>query len=426
VETLGKAVNLFSCCIFTWNAFTIVLPAFLVAGALVVFVPSYSVMKYFGAKANRFVAYGAASVSGNVLTVCSCNVVPIFAGILRRGAGIGPAFCFVFAAPAIHIVNTVFTYQVIGVRLALWRFFTVPIIAVILGLAMSLFFRRDEAARQRDLESARQVALLQHSPQQSKRAGVFFSMLVAVLIFGAWLSLDPYFPDGVGQFVRLAGVVVALGGLVWLAFLWFGKEEALEWGRQTWLLLRMIVPIFVVAVLAIALIVNLIPFEWVASTTEDSGGLFGQPQGNRILPVFLSTVFSTLMYFPMLTEVAFAKGLLLRYFALGPALALLLGGPGLSLPGLLLVSKVAGWKKMIVYYVVMVTLITLISFAFGSHYGQYECSCQRRAVVTAPEDSGTMSGIGLAWYGAVFLWIGLTIAHAWRNRAPASSAEELA
>src|SRR4030065_85922 len=96
-ETRGNAVNLFKCCIFTLNAFTIVLPAFLVAGALVVFGPSQSVMKYLGAKANRIVSYGAASISGNVLVVCSCNVVPIFAGILRRGGGGGPAFSFVCA-----------------------------------------------------------------------------------------------------------------------------------------------------------------------------------------------------------------------------------------------------------------------------------------------------------------------------------------
>lgn len=415
METLGHAVNLFTCCIFTLNAFTIVLPAFLVAGALVVFVPSHSVMKYLGAKANRILSYGAAAISGNVLTVCSCNVVPIFAGILRRGAGIGPAFCFVFAAPAIHIVNTAFTYQVIGPRLALWRFFTVPVIAIVLGGLMSFLFRKEESARQRDVDNAAAISLVDASPEQTKRGELFLALLVGVLIFGAWLPLDGNLPGNLGQYVRLGGVVLAAVALTILALRWFGREESLEWGRQTWLLLRMIVPIFVVAVIVIALIVNRIPIGWVMPTAADQGGLrFGHPEGNSLPAVFIAAVFGTLMYFPMLTEVAFVKGLLLHYFALGPALALLLGGPGLSLPGLLLVSKVAGWKKMIVYWLVMVTLITIVAFAFGSYYGEYECSCQRQgpgseALASAPPLVGWA---GLVWYAALMAWVGFMIVRA--------------
>jgi len=377
VRSLGDAVDLFTCCIFTLNALTIVLPAFLVAGALVVFVPSYSVMKYLGARANRILSYGVAAISGNLLTVCSCNVVPIFAGILRRGAGVGPAFCFVFAAPAIHIVNTVLTYQVIGPKLALWRFFTVPIIAIVLGLAMALIFRRDERERQEQIQNTAAISLIEESPERGRQAGAFFGALVAVLVFGAWTPLDQHVPGGLGQFVRLGGVALALTALTLLAVRWFGKEETVEWGRQTYLLLRMILPIFIPAVIVIALVVNHIPLHWIMRTAAESDKLaFGHPQGNRLLPVFLASVFSTLMYFPMLTEVVFAKGLLLQKFALGPSLALLLGGPGLSLPGLLLVSRVAGWKKMIVYWVLMVTLITGVAYFFGTYYGQYLCSCQ--------------------------------------------------
>ena len=429
METLGHAVNLFTCCIFTLNAFTIVLPAFLVAGALVVFVPSHSVMKYLGAKANRIVSYGVASISGNVLTVCSCNVVPIFAGILRRGAGIGPAFCFVFAAPAIHIVNTAFTYQVIGPRLALWRFFTVPVIAIVLGVLMSFLFRKEENARQRDVENAAAISLLDASPEQTKRGELFLALLVGVLIFGAWLPLDGNLPGNLGQYVRLGGVLLAAVALTILALRWFGREESVEWGRQTWLLLRMIVPIFIVAVIVIALIVNRIPIGWVMPTAADQGGLrFGHPEGNSLPAVFIAAVFGTLMYFPMLTEVAFVKGLLLHYFALGPALALLLGGPGLSLPGLLLVSKVAGWKKMIVYWLLMVTLITIVAFAFGSYYGEYECSCQRQgpgseALVSAPPLVGWA---GLAWYAALMAWVGSMIVRARRGRGQSEAMDESA
>ncbi len=429
MEKLGDAVNLFACCIFTLNAFTIVLPAFLLAGALVVFVPSYSVMKYLGARANRVISYGVAAVSGNVLTVCSCNVVPIFAGILRRGAGIGPAFCFIFAAPAIHIVNTAFTYQVIGPRLALWRFFTVPIIAIVLGLIMAALFRREERERQCEVQSATAVALVSASAEQTKRGELFLGLLVGVLIFGAWMPLDGNLPGAFGQYVRLAGVLLAVALLVLLAVRWFGKEESHEWGRQTWLLLRMIVPIFTVAVIVIAVIIQRIPISWVMPTAAEQGGLkFGHPQGNSLPAVFVAAVFSTLMYFPMLTEVAFTKGLLLHYFALGPALALLLGGPGLSLPGLLLVSKVAGFRKMVIYWAVMVTLITIVAFAFGSYFGEYECSCQRQgpgseALADAPPLVGWA---GLAWYGVLMAWIALMLAKAGRGRGPDDAVEKSA
>ncbi|UCC68234.1 MAG: permease [Armatimonadota bacterium] len=383
--TLGDAVNVFTCCVFTWNLLSIVLPAFLVAGALVVFVPSYAVMKYLGPRANRIISYGVAAVSGNVLTVCSCNVVPIFAGILRRGAGIGPAFCFVFAAPAIHIVNTVVTYQVIGAKLAFWRFFTVPIIAAFVGLAMALVFRREDQARRKESDTNPVVALVEQAPGQARRAAVFFLALIGVLVFGAWTPLDEQFAEGIGQFVRMGGVVLLVAALTWLALRWFGNEETLEWARQTWLLLRMILPIFIPAVLAIGLLVSFvrIPVEWISPTAAELssgqvGFKFGHPHGNAPLPVLLAAVFATLMYFPMLTEVIFAKGLLLQQFALGPALALLLGGPGLSLPGLLLVTRVAGWRKTVAYWVVMVLLITVVAYFFGSYYGEYLCPCQQR------------------------------------------------
>ena len=427
MDTLGKAVNLFTCCIFTLNAFTIVLPAFLIAGALVVFIPSQSVMKYLGARANRVLSYGVAAVSGNVLTVCSCNVVPIFASILRRGAGIGPAFCFVFAAPAIHIVNTVFTYQVIGFRLALWRFITVPIIAVLVGIAMAILFRRDEQARQCQIQQGGAVALLEKTPEETKRGEVFLLMLIGVLFFGAWLSLDAYFPGEIGKIVRLVGVLIAVAALTRLAILWFGREEAAEWGRQTWMLLRMIVPIFVASVIVIALVVNRIPISWIMPTAADTGRLtFGHPQGNSLLPVFLAAVFSTLMYFPMLTEVAFTKGLLLKYFAVGPALAILLGGPGLSLPGLALIMKVAGWRKTLVYWAVMVVLVTTAAYFFGSYYGQYLCSCQLQAQSENPvQRVGPTSLIGAVWYVVLMAWIITTLVRA-RRAGGAGAVEETA
>jgi len=380
-ETLLDAVNLFKCCIFTWRVVTVVLPAFLIAGAVVVFVPSHSVMRFMGARANPLLSYGISSVSGNVLTVCSCNVVPIFAGILRRGAGIGPAFCFVFAAPAIHLVNTIMTYKIIGWQLAMWRFISVPILAIVIGLVMVTVFRKEEKARQEQIHRAGAMALVGANPGHARQAEGFLGLLVLVLIFGAWGGPDGYFQKGLGQLVQLGVAIAAIGLLTLLACRWFGKEETAEWGRQTWLLARMIVPIFVPAVLAIALIVAHIPLRWITPTqaqmAQQAGLAFGTPEGNELLPTLVAAIFGTLMYFPMLTEIAFTKGLLLQKFAVGPALALLLGGPGLSLPGLLLVSRVAGWKKTVVYWIVAVVLITAVAYFFGSRYGPFLCPCQQ-------------------------------------------------
>jgi uncharacterized membrane protein YraQ (UPF0718 family) len=379
-STLGDAVNLFRCCILTWRFFTIVLPAFLIAGAVVVFVPNQSVMRLMGAKANRFLAYGVSSISGNVLTVCSCNVVPIFSGILRRGAGIGPAFTFVFAAPAIHIVNTIVTWGVIGPRLALWRLVAVPIIAIGVGLSMAFLFRHEERANQADTER-KAVALVAAEPGQARKAVLFVGVLMTVLLLGASINPEQFHwvREGLGGWIMVPSVLVALGLTGRLAWRLFAAEEAKEWLRQTYLLLRQIIPIFILAVIVIAIIVQRIPITWIMPTAANASGLaFGHPHGNRLLPVFLSAVFSTVMYFPMLTEVAFVKGLLIEKFALGPALAMLLGGPGLSLPGLILVSRIAGWKKTVVYWVVMVLMITAVSYLFGHYMTQYMCPCQER------------------------------------------------
>jgi hypothetical protein len=399
MRTLGDAVNLFTCCIFTWKAVVIVLPAFLAAGAVITFVPDTSVMRYFGARANKFVSYGMSSVSGLVLNVCSCNVVPIFAGILRRGAGIGPAFTFVYAAPAIHIVNAVFVLQVIGPKMALWRFLAVPVIAVMVGLMMRFLFRGEDEARHREMQAATAAVDLTSIAGSGRGAAVLVAMLLSILVFGAWDGIgeflgkrvaDVLLPAAaasvnwklVGVWIRVIGASALILGAVWYSLRRFGREETTEWGRQTYLLLRMVLPVFIPAVIAIALLVNHIPISWLAPTKENPplGGLvLSYPQGDRLLPTFLAAVFGALMYFPILTEVAFVKGLLLQQVAVAPALAILLTGPGLSLPGLILVRRVAGLKKMAIYFALMIVLATAVSYLFGHLYGRYLCACQAQA-----------------------------------------------
>ena len=413
-HSLGDAVNLFRCCVFTLNILTVVLPAFLIAGAIEVLVPSHSIMRYLGAKAHPVVSYGTSAFSGNVLSVCSCNVVPIFSGILKRGAGIGPAFCFVFAAPAIHIVNTIMTWQIIAPQFAIARFIAVPIVAILTGIIMYLLFRKEEKARQAAMQEKQgQVALIDTGEHgRARKAEIFLALLMVVLVFGAFMSMDGMIADrysapltsyvqrahaaaplaeaevkaqvlrvaeNIGISLRIVGVLLGVALLTLLARKWFSREEATEWWKQAGMLAWKILIIFIPAVIVIAFIIQYIPLSWITPTKNQlaahHGFAFGHPQGNGLLPTFVAALFGTLMYFPMLTEIAFVKGLLIERFAVGPTMALLLGGPGLSLPGLLLVGRVAGWKKAVAYWLVTLVLITIVAYIVGTVYGQYWCSC---------------------------------------------------
>jgi len=397
-RTLGDAVDLFKCCILTWKAVVIVFPAFLAAGAIVTFVPDSAVIRYLGRQTAKWKSYSIGSVTGMLLSVCSCNVVPIFLGILRRGAGIGPAYAFVYAAPAINIVTMVMVLQVIGPYVALARAVTVPIIAIIAGLLMALLFRKEDIERQKQAQATRPVfqSLTGQSDASTKRALILVAMVLSVLIFGAWDEMGVWVRDNlaarllsaafvasldwhlVGIVLRILGAALLMALSVWLSIRWYSKEEAVEWGRQTGLLLKTILPVFVPAVLVIAVIVNHIPIQWIIPTAGNPDAfVFGHPNGNRFPQVLVSTIFGSLMYFPLLTEVAFVKGMLKHDLALGPALAILLAGPGLSLPGLILLNKVVGFKKTLVYFVIMVLLVAGISYAFGVTLGPYQCICRQ-------------------------------------------------
>ncbi len=391
-STLGDAVDLFKCCILTWKAVVIVLPAFVAAGAVVTFVPDSAVMRYLGRRTAKWKSYGIASTTGMILSVCSCNVVPIFMGILRRGAGLGPAYCFVYAAPAISLITMIMTFQVIGPYMAGARIIATAIIAITAGLLMSLFFRREDAKR---AQAASPPAALESLALQPDHAGrkalALVALILSVLIFGAWDGLGGWLRNtvgggnagsvdwnGLGIGLRMFGGLAVMALAAVLAIRWFSKEEAVEWARQTGYLLRTVLPIFIPAVLVIGVIVNHIPIHWIMpSAANKDAFVFGHPNGNHYPQVLVSTLFGGIMYFPLLTEVAFVKGMLKHDLAIGPALAILLAGPGLSLPGLLLLNKVVGLRKTVVYFVIMVILVSGISYAFGQAVGPYQCVCRQ-------------------------------------------------
>ena len=180
-DALSEIVNVFTCCVLSWKALTTMVPAFFLGGAIAAFIPGSAILKYLGAGANKAAAYGVAAVSGVILSLCSCNVVPLFVSIYRRGAGIGPAFAFLYAGPAINVVALVFTVQVLGLQLGAWRALGVPLIAVATGLLMALLFRRSEAAA-----AASPAAIPEEGPGSYGRVWVLVALLLGLVAYGAW------------------------------------------------------------------------------------------------------------------------------------------------------------------------------------------------------------------------------------------------
>jgi len=360
-----------SCCVLNWQAVTTMLPAFLLAGAIALFVSSASVIRHLGAGAKQAYAYGVAAGSGFVLVLCSCNIVPLFNSIYRRGAGLGPAVAFLYAGPAINLVTTIFTLKVIGLGIGLYRAAVVPLIAIGAGLIVHFIYRKEEQERATQLAELRMAQEERHSPKQM---AAFLGVLMLVLIVGATtVPKAIYLPNGwaiehISEWgLRFGGIAVLLIPLVWMAKRWLSREDLLTWGKETWTIGKTVVPILVPAVLFIAFLATQIPIAPMKKWFSNDG----------LVATLSASLFGSLMYFPVLTEVAFTKAFLKVFqIGIGPAVALLLTGPGLSLPGMLLIHRYIGVKKVVVYWLVMVILSTAVAYLFGNVVGPYVCSCK--------------------------------------------------
>ena len=158
------------------------IPAFFIAGAIGVFVSQASVMRYLGAKANKVLAYGVASVSGTILAVCSCTVLPLFAGIYRMGAGLGPASAFLYSGPAINVLAIFLTARILGLEMGVARAVGAVVFSIIVGLIMHFIYRKEENSR-----TEAQMAL--PDPPTSRplwQTGVYFPSMIAILVFANW------------------------------------------------------------------------------------------------------------------------------------------------------------------------------------------------------------------------------------------------
>ncbi|MBW1723254.1 MAG: permease [Deltaproteobacteria bacterium] len=342
------------------HVLTCLIPAFFIAGAIAVFVSQAAVLKYFGATARKILSYSVASVSGTILAVCSCTVLPLFAGIYTRGAGIGPATAFLYSGPAINVLAIVLTARILGWELGLARAIGAVLFAILTGLLMAFFFRKDDAAR-----TAGEI----YVPDEEEKGrtlvqeSLYMLTMVLILIFAAFAKPAP---GSTGLWPVIFGAKWYItGALLIVLFLmlkaWFTKDERVNWVQSTWGFMKQIFPLLGAGVLVAGFMLGrpghsaLIPEHYIQS-------LVG---GNSLWANLFASVSGALMYFATLTEVPILQGLIGAGMGKGPALSLLLAGPALSLPNMLVIGGVMGVKKTVTFCAIIVVLSTIAGLTYG-------------------------------------------------------------
>ncbi|GAB6096154.1 permease [Desulfatiferula olefinivorans] len=346
------------------HVLTCLIPAFFIAGAIAVFVSQASVLKYFGAKAGKILSYSVASVSGTILAVCSCTVLPLFAGIYTRGAGIGPATAFLYSGPAVNVLAITLTAKILGWQLGLARAVGAIFFAIVTGLLMAFIFRKDDAAR-----TTGQIYVPDHDGESRTlfQDSLFVGTMVLILIFAAFAKPSA---DAQGLWPLIfsvkwyvtGGLLIALGVMLTA---WFSKDEAKDWVDSTWGFMKQIFPLLFAGVLVAGFLLGrpgrpaLIPEHYIQA-------LVG---GNSLWANLFASVAGALMYFATLTEVPILQGLIGSGMGQGPALALLLAGPALSLPNMIVISSVMGVKKTAAFCTIIVILSTVAGMMYGMIVG---------------------------------------------------------
>ena len=377
------------------------IPAFFIAGVIAVFISQASVVKYFGAKAKKWAAYLVASVSGSILAVCSCTVLPLFTSIHKRGAGLGPAIAFLYSGPAINILAIILTARILGFELGIARVIGAVVFSIVIGLIMSFIYRKEEA------EKAKVQLAMPEVPEERPfwQTASHFFILVAILVFATWgkpvsdsgffafvaahkwlitglfglaLSASLIFILKLNKiWVTLGTVVVAVLSftfgytplipyvaaiVILILLLSFAKDEPNEWLGESWDLAKLILPLLAAGVLFAGFLLGrpgggsgIVPNEWISA-------LVG---GNSLFSNFFASIVAAFMYFATLTEVPILQGLLHNGMGQGPALALLLAGPALSLPNMLVIRKVLGTQKTVVYVTLVVIMATISGLIYG-------------------------------------------------------------
>lgn len=403
-------------------------PAFFIAGAIGVFVSQNAVMKYFGPKASKWLSYSVASVSGTILAVCSCTVLPLFGGIYLRGAGLGPAVAFLYSGPAINVLAIVLTARVLGWQLGVARAIGAVAFSVVIGLLMHLIFLKEERAK-----AAQAPNLFPGDDEKGNRplwqVALYFFSMVGVLVFANWgkpmETTGLWYAIFKAKWTVTALFALLMGGCLWRFFkvrlawiglaaipaavlavafpgypvaafaagaaglaglTFFGGAEIKDWRDQTWGFAKQILPLLFGGVLAAGFFLGspegkdagIVPNIWIQALVGDSPSallsLIGEDAGSvpgwlsLIWPVWtnlFASVTGALMYFATLTEVPILRGLLDSGMGQGPALALLLAGPALSLPNMLVISSILGPKKTLTFIGLVVVMATVTGIVYG-------------------------------------------------------------
>ena len=391
------------------------LPAVFIAGVIAVFVSQSTVLKYFGANAKKWLSYTVAAVSGGILAVCSCTILPLFTSIYKRGAGLGPAVAFLYSGPAISVLSIILTARILGLEMGIARVIGAVLFSVVIGLAMAFIFRKEEKAKQ---EQQMNIIPAPENRPMWQTAFHFFT-LVLILVFanlgapasndtGLWQTLFIYkwYVVGVlsvllcgslvwilklkvvwvllgaiitassailsnsfipnGKLIPLVPMLVAITCLSVVLLLDKNNEENRDWLFSSWGFAKQIMPLLAVGVVTAGFLLGsthddtslagIIPNEWIQWAVG----------GNSLLSNFLASFTGAFMYFATLTEVPIIQGLLASGMGKGPALALLLAGPSLSLPSMLVINQVLGFKKTVVYVVLVISIATVSGWVFGN------------------------------------------------------------
>lgn len=378
------------------------IPAFFIAGAIMVFISQDAVVRHLGSRAKQWLAYTIASTSGTILAVCSCTVLPLFSSIHKRGAGLGPAIAFLYSGPAINILAIILTARVLGVELGVARAVGAVVFSVVIGLLMAVIFR--EKRTESDLVLA--PAATGGTPLW--QSGIHMGFLVAILVFANW-------GDSAGSselwnlVFKLKWLLTGLSalGLAWILHRWFGHSwqkmalvisapvvlavvapsmpllsfgagiiglsfltstgngESRAWFESSWGYAKQILPLLFAGVVVAGFLLGrpgeegLIPSQWVAQSVG----------GNSLGANFFASIAGAFMYFATLTEVPILQGLIGSGMGKGPALALLLAGPALSLPSMLVIANVIGAKETGVYVSLVVVMATISGMIYGAIFG---------------------------------------------------------
>ncbi len=330
---------------------TCLIPAFFIAGAIAALVKKDAVMKYLGPKVSKYKSYSVASVSGTLLAVCSCTILPLFAGIYKKGAGLGPAIAFLFAGPAINILAIIYTAQILGFDLGLARAIFAIILSIAVGMLMAYIFRKGEEQKEKDNESGYDPFAVSDDEQSRPKwvIPVFFALLVSILVIGA-SSLD--------WLIRLPVVYVLTIAVAVILIYYFTRNQVTEWGMETWMLVKKIFPVLIIGTFFVGVFAYFVPPETFAPY------LGSNSLGSNLLASLIGSV----IYMPTLMEVPIIGGVFgytTGAMAGGPALALLLSGPTTSLPSLIVLSRMMGLKKTLVYWVLVIIMATFAGMIYG-------------------------------------------------------------